>query len=51
MGYWENIAAEIERVLGDELDPTDAYGRPITMRPGSFDAYSRTGSNMGVYSL
>lgn len=43
MGYWNDMAAEIERVLGDELNPTDAYGRPIavgprrTMRLGSGD--------------
>lgn len=49
MGYWENVAAEIERVLGDELNPTDAYGRPIVAGPtrpmrlgsGNFQAFGR----------
>jgi hypothetical protein len=31
MGYWNDIAAEIERVLGDELNPTDVYGRPFAV--------------------
>lgn len=35
MGCWNDIAAEIERVLGDELNPTDAYGRPIVREPRS----------------
>lgn len=33
MGYWNDVAAEIERVLGDELNPTDAYGKVISSRP------------------
>lgn len=33
MGYWNDVAAEIERVLGDELNPTDAYGQPVDARP------------------
>ncbi len=37
MGYWENVAAEIERVLGDQLNPTDAYGRIIISEPMQVD--------------
>lgn len=51
MGYWENVAAEIERVLGDELNPTDAYGRPITTRRMNAVAAPRNLSQQGVYGL
>lgn len=33
MGYWSDKAAEFERVLGDELNPTDAYGERVVFRP------------------